>query len=334
MIGTILLLLAAVPVSALAPPSISSVDPDYGYNDASAKGVVITGSGFNITSSLKPVRLMRDGESNISATITAYSATSLTCTFLISGEEVGQWDVVVVNRDLQEDVLSGGFTIKKAFTLTSVSPTSAKTNDDAVIITLIGTSLSDIDSMYLYNEDYDNITADITSQTSTKIIGTLDLDNAEIASYDVCVEDSAGKIKCGLDFDVVSDKVGTLDITSSPSGAKIYLDSTYKGITPSTLDDVSLGSHKIVISKTGYEEWSRSVTLTAGKTVTVDADLNEIQTAAVPTAAATTVRTPLPANTVKVPTPWPTSTATQAASVEPFIILGAVGMGFILLRKQ
>jgi len=333
MIGTVLLLSAAVPVSALDPPSISLVNPAYGYNDASVKGVVITGTGFNVSSSPGKVRLMRDGEKNITATITAYSASSLTCTFPISEEEVGEWDVVVVNRDLQEDILAGGFTIKRAFSMTSVTPTSAKTNDTAVTITLVGTGLSDIDSMYLYNQDYDNITAVISSQTSTKVTGVLDFDNAEIDSYDICIEDDAGKIKCGLDFEIVSDKVGSIEITSSPSSAKIYLDSMYKGVTPSTLDDVSLGSHKIVISKTGYEEWSRLVTIEAGITINVDADLNEIQTATVTTVAATTVRTPLPVNTVKVPTPWPTNTATPATPVESYLILGAVGLGFIILRK-
>jgi hypothetical protein len=334
LISAILLLATAVPVSALDAPSISSVNPAYGYNGASVKGVVITGTGFNVSSSPGKVRLMRDGESNITATVSSYSTTSLTCTFPISGAELGEWDVVVVNRDLQEDVLSGGFTIKSAITLTSVSPTSAQTNDNDVAVTVVGIGLSDIDSMYLYNEDYENILADITSQTSTKVIGTFDLDDTDTDFYDICVEDSVGTIKCGLDFEIVSDHAGSIEVTSSPSGAKIYLDSTYMGTTPTTLDDVSLGSHKILISKTGFNEWSKLVTVTAGATTTVNADLNEIQITTVPTVLPTTVKTPLKANTVKVPTPWPTNTATQTTSVEPLIILGAVGMGFVILRKQ
>jgi hypothetical protein len=320
-----------VPVAA-ETSTISSISLSEGYTGTTTGTITITGTNFNTT--LVYVRLIKDDESNITATISSQSSTTIKCKFTISSSEtLGTWDVAVVNNDGSEVVDSGAFTIRKTITLTSISPSSAKTNDDAVIITVVGTGLSDIDRLYLYNEDYDNITADITSQTSTKVIGTLDLDNAEIDSYDVCVEDSFSTIKCDLNFEIVSDKVSTIEITSSPSGAKVYLDSTYKGITPSTLDDVSLGSHKIVISKTGYEEWSRWVTIKAGITVTVDADLNEIQTATVPTVAPTTIKTPLKANTVKVPTPWPTNTATPATPVELFIILGAVGMGFIILRK-
>lgn len=333
MIGSILLLTIAVPVSALGAPSISSINPAYAYNGASVKGVVITGTGLNVTSSLGKVRLMMDGKSNITATVTAYSTTSLTCTFPISGVSAGEWDVVVINRDGQEDVLSGGFTIKSAITLTSVSPASAQTNS-SVTVTVVGTGLSDIESMYLYNADYDNITADITSQTSIKVLGRFNLNNADTDTYDICVVDSTNTIKCGLNFEIVSDQVGSIEVTSSPYGAKVYLDSTYKGTTPLTLDDVSLGSHKILISNTGYDDWSKVVTVKAGTSIIVNADLNEVQTTAttrVPTVAPS--QTSLKANTVKVPTPWPTAT-TQASPLEVTVVLGAIALGFVVLHRR
>jgi len=334
LIGTILLFSIAVPVSALDAPSISSVDPAYGYNDESVQGVFITGIGFNVTSSLGKVRLIMDDVSNISATVTAYNDTSLTCTFPISGKTTGDWDVVVVNRDGQEDVLSNGFSIKSAIMLNSVSPTSAQTNDDVITVTVLGTGLSDIEGMYLYNADYDNITADIISQTSIKVIGTFDLYDTNIDTYTVCVVDYVETTKCGLEFEITTDQVGSIEVMSSPSGAKIYVDSAYMGTTPYTLDDVTIGSHKILISKTGYDDWSKWVTVKVDVTTTVNADLNAIQTTTVPTVAPTTVKTTLKANTVKVPTPWPTDTPTQASALEPFVILGAVGVGFVILRKH
>lgn len=332
MIGVMMVLALIVPVAAEAS-TISGITPSQGYTGITTGTITITGTNFNTT--LVHVRLKKSGESNITATISSHSSSTIKCKFTISSSETtGTWDLVVVNWDGSEVVDAGAFTIRKTMTLASISPISAQTNDSSVTVTVAGTGLSDIDSMYLYNENYDNITADITSQTSTKVIGTLDLDNAEIDTYEVCVEDSSGTIKCGPDFEIVSDKVGSIEITSSPSGAKIYLDSTYEGITPSTLDDVSLGSHKIVISKTGYEEWSGLVTIKAGITVTVDTDLNEIQTATVPTVTPTAVKTSLKVTTVKVPTPWPTGTATQASPVEPFVILGAAGLGFVILKKR
>ena len=251
MIGIVLVLSVTVPVSALDTPVISSISPAYGYNGASVRGVVINGTGLNVTSSLGKVRLIKAGEANISATVTAYSNTSLTCTFPISGATAGEWDVVVVNRDLLEAVLYDGFTIKNAITLTSISPTSAQANSTG-IVTVVGTGLADIDSMYLRKAGRTNITADITSQTSTKILGKIDLADTTPDSYEVCVVDPLGTIECDLRFEIVTDQAGSIEITSSPSGAKISLDSVYVGITPYTVDDVSPGYQMVLISKTGY----------------------------------------------------------------------------------
>jgi hypothetical protein len=331
--GIFLVLSGTVPVSALDPPGISSVTPAYGYNGASVRGVVINGTGFNVTSSLGKVRLMMDGESNISATVTAYTNTSLTCTFPISGETAGEWDVVVVNRDLQEAVLYGGFTIKNAITLTSLSPTSAQTNSSG-IVTVVGTGLADIESMYLYNADYDNITADITSQTSTKIMGVFDLDNTNADSYDLCVVDPVGTIECDLQFAIVTDQTGSIEVASSPSGAKIYLDSEYVGITPYTVDGVSPGYHTILISKTGYGDWSERVIVKSGTTISVNTDLDAVQTAvatSLPTGTPTT--TLQKTSTRKVPTPWPTTT-TPASPLDTPVVLGAIALGFVVLSRK
>jgi hypothetical protein len=273
------------------------------------------------------------GESNISATVTAYTDTSLTCTFPISGEPAGDWDVVVVNRDLQEAVLPGGFTIKNAITLTSLSPVRAQTNSSG-IVTVLGTGLADIESMYLYNEDYDNITADITSQTSTRIIGTFDLDTTNPDSYDLCVVDPVGTVECDLQFEIVTDQVGSIEIDSSPSGAKIYLDSAYSGITPDTIEDISPGYHKLLLVKTGYEDWSQLVTVKSGTMISVTADLDAVRTAAATsTATVTPTNTVLKTSTKKVPTPWPTA-ATPASPLELPVVVGAIALGFVVLSKR
>ena len=327
----ILLLTITVPVAA-ETSTITSISPSVGLTGTTTT-VTITGINFN-TSSVN-VRLMKNNVNITATSIVSHSSTSIKCKFSIDSDEtIGTWDVVVVNKDLSEVVDEGAFTIGKTMTLTSVSPESAKTNDNDVTVTVVGTGLSEVENMYLYNVDYDNITADIISQTSTKVIGTFDLYDADIDNYDICVEDSVGTIKCGLDFEIVTDEVGSIEVVSSPSGAKIYVDSAYTGTTPYTLDDVSLGSHKILISKTGYDDWSKWVTVKLDATTTVNADLNAIQTTTVPTVTPTTVKTTLKASTVKVPTPWPTDTPTQASPLELFVILGAVGMGFVILRKH
>jgi PEGA domain len=333
MMGIVLVLSGIVPVSAVDTPVISSITPAYGYNGASVRGVVMNGTGFNVTSSLGKVRLMKAGESNISATVTAYTNTSLTCTFPISGATAGDWDVVVVNRDLEEAVLHGGFTIKNAITLTSISPTSAQTNSTG-IVTVVGTGLADIESMYLYNADYDNITADITSQTLTKIMGKINLADTTPDSYDLCVVDPVGTIECDLQFEIVTDQAGSIDVTSSPSGAKIYLDSAYVELTPYIIHDVSPGYHTVLIAKTGYGDWSERVIVKSGTTISVNGDLGTGQTAvatSLPTGTATT--TVVKTSTKKVPTPWPTTT-TPASPLEAPVVLGAIALGFVVLARK
>ena len=64
----------------------------------------------------------------------------------------------------------------------------------------------------------------------------------------------------------------SISVSSSPSGAKIFLDGSYEGKTPRTISDVSPGYHTLKLSLEGYQDCSRSVHVTAGET----SDLHEI----------------------------------------------------------
>jgi len=56
----------------------------------------------------------------------------------------------------------------------------------------------------------------------------------------------------------------TLQFTTSPSGAEVYLDNQYSGTTPCSLSDVSVGSHTLEYRLTGYSPWKSSITVPAG----------------------------------------------------------------------
>lgn len=73
--------------------------------------------------------------------------------------------------------------------------------------------------------------------------------------------------------DLISVGDGTLDVSSTPSGAAIYVDDVYKGVT--TLKDIPVapGGHTVRLTKEGYIEQSKPVTVTAGKTVPVSVTL-------------------------------------------------------------
>ena len=55
---------------------------------------------------------------------------------------------------------------------------------------------------------------------------------------------------------------GTLQFSSSPQGAQIYLDNQYQGTTPSTLSGIPVGAHTLEFRYPGYQSWDSNITVT------------------------------------------------------------------------
>lgn len=73
---------------------------------------------------------------------------------------------------------------------------------------------------------------------------------------------------------------GTLDVTSVPSGAGVYLNNEYKGITPITIPDLTPGSYTVTMQLTGYQDFSTSATVSAGGSSSVVGQLAPVTTQA------------------------------------------------------
>jgi hypothetical protein len=67
----------------------------------------------------------------------------------------------------------------------------------------------------------------------------------------------------------------TVAIKSSPEGADITIDGKFVGTTPSTLQ-LTPGEHTVVVEKSGFKAWQRSMTVNRGGIVTLDANLNKL----------------------------------------------------------
>jgi hypothetical protein len=333
------LLIIAVPV-ATASPTITKISPKVGYTD-SYTTVTITGTNFNTTSG--EVKLMMAGTSNITSTISSWSDTQIVCRLKTSDQKTGVWDLVVIDADDSEKVKLEAFTLKNPMVLTSISPTEARLNTENVDFTVKGTGLADVSELYLYNEDYDNVTADLNIINANKITGTFDLSGTDKGTYDVCVEDSDGGTECGLTFTILTDAVGTIYFESNPTGATVYLNKTSIGTTAFTYYNATEGSFEVLIQKTGYKDYSDSVTVIEGKRTTFYARLIPVSqdtTVATTAAAAATTKPVKTATTIKkstltVPTTYPSATTSQTSPVDPVMIIGAVGLGlgFAVLRK-
>jgi hypothetical protein len=67
--------------------------------------------------------------------------------------------------------------------------------------------------------------------------------------------------------------VGTLSITSVPSGASVSINGKPVGVTPLKLTRQRAGSHAVQIAHEGFERWSSSVVVPADRVTQVSAEL-------------------------------------------------------------
>ncbi|BBL68501.1 PEGA domain-containing protein [Methanoculleus chikugoensis] len=98
-----------------------------------------------------------------------------------------------------------------------------------------------------------------------------------------------------------STSTGSISVTSSPSGAEVYIDNVYKGITPLTVDGIATGTHAVRVALGGYSDWSTTVQVGAGSTASASASLSPVPTQA------------------------------PHAGVAPFAVIGALGILGILV---
>ena len=350
--GSHSVIFSADSTASAAAPTISTITPAVGLNTGTLSGVAIAGTYFSAGG--VSVNLTRSNEDNITGTCSRNSATAITCSFPLSGTEDGAWNVVVINADGKSATKSGGFTILSEsgsdVTITSISPAAAMAGDD-IDFTITGKDFVTAMTyeVYLYNSDYENITAeDIEVKSATGIKGSFDLDNdADVDTYQLCIKDGFGGIECKKNaFRITTNEVGSIEISSSPTGATIYIDDIANGTTPRTIDDLIVGSYKITLKKAGYQDWAKMVKVEEDETTEVDGTLYAAATTTATPARTTTQATPRPTTaptpvrttaekTVKIPTTLAdTPSPTEESPADPAIIIGAVCLAFIALRKH
>jgi len=116
---------------------------------------------------------------------------------------------------------------------------------------------------------------------------------------------------------------GYLNVESDPSGAKVYVDGDYVGTTPLEDYKLSPGEHTLRITKDGYEEYTKTVTVEAGKSVSVSAGLVAVQTTHETT---TTHSTPYS----QTEPPSPTEAGRTSGGLNPTYLIAAL-IGLVLI---
>jgi tetratricopeptide (TPR) repeat protein len=133
--------------------------------------------------------------------------------------------------------------------------------------------------IYLNNE-YQGITPQILSELNPGVY-LLSLNKSGYKDYIKWVTVSSDKTTCikanlVTVLGVETTLSGAIKLTSTPSGASVFLDGTFKGICPMTLKDITQGKHKLKITKTGYQDYKQEITVSSDKTTEVLAKLTVI----------------------------------------------------------
>lgn len=132
---------------------------------------------------------------------------------------------------------------------------------------------------------------------------------------------------------------GSISFTSNPAGSSVYLNNTLEGSTPFTMYNVTPGDYKVLMEQSGYQPFSDTITVTSGTTATEYAKMiavPTVDTTVAPPAATPTAYTPVPTvkkTTKPTPTPWPSDTPTPASPLGLPVIIGAVSIAVLAMRK-
>ena len=134
----------------LAPVIVTSVSPSSGYNSGIINISEIIGDGFL---SGADVKLVYASTPDIKAkTVNRLSATKISCSFDLTGQKTGKWDLVVVNTDGSTGELKEGFEIMTWATaglmISSPNPFDPSSGKATIIFELPADTET---SLYLFN---------------------------------------------------------------------------------------------------------------------------------------------------------------------------------------
>jgi hypothetical protein len=120
--------------------------------------------------------------------------------------------------------------------------------------------------LFMHGKD---ITIPKGTEVPAYIAADTPLDPAKFNSQSVAVEPATPKA------DPSALGLSSIAIKSTPDGAEITVDDKFVGTTPSTIQ-LAPGEHKIGLAKSGFKSWERTITVTAGSTLNLDASLDKI----------------------------------------------------------
>ena len=120
--------------------------------------------------------------------------------------------------------------------------------------------------LFMHGKD---ITIPKGTEITAYIAGDTPLDAARFKQSTAVVSESTASKSEG-----VTPNLSAVAIKSAPDGAEITIDGKLMGTTPSTIQ-LSSGDHIVVLEKSGFKTWQRTITVNAGGSINLEANLEK-----------------------------------------------------------
>ena len=130
---------------------------------------------------------------------------------------------------------------------------------------------------------------------------------------------------------------GSIYFDTNPPGATIWVDNIELGTSPLTYYSEKTGTLDVRVRKKWYEDYTDKIVVVEGERVVFYARLTPVSsviTDETTPAAPVTTATTISKSTMKIPTPWPTTS--PESPVDPAVVIGAaaIGIGFFAIRRR
>jgi hypothetical protein len=234
-----------------------------GYNDYSTTVTVSSGNTTSISASL----ITTPGSISVRSTP---SGASIVLDGVIKGTTPANLTGISVGKHVLVLKKSGYNDYSTTVTISSGKITSVSATLTVSTASLIVNSKPSGATIILDGTAKGTTPANITGLSQGT--HTLILKKSGYDDYSTTVTVSSGKTTSITA--TLKSATGTISINSTPSGATIVLDETLHGTTPNNLTEISVGAHTLVLKKSGYNDYSTTVTVSSGNTTRVSANLS------------------------------------------------------------
>lgn len=218
--------------SAPPPPTLQSVIPNSAASGLTS--VTIKGEAFAPGAT---VTFLKSGYSDVTASISSLTATSIVCSVDVTGMAVGAWDVRVINPDSKTGTLASAFTVLLPV-VSDISPARAEAG--AITFTVTGQNFVTGSSLAFVHDAKPPVSANLTGVTSTTITGTLDGNAMAQGLWGIQVTNPGNKVS---NTNVILTLVRTLAIQNFDPDAPGWTTSVTLGTGASAWQLSSAASH-------------------------------------------------------------------------------------------